>query len=367
MTTRVLPHDEESIALAAETLRSGGVVAIPTETVYGLAGSALDEHAVATIFAAKERPTFDPLIVHIGAADGWEGQNAEDRLRDAEGWGVFDAARLSATARRRTGRLMEAFWPGPLTVVLPRHARIPLLVTSGLETVAVRMPRHPLAQAVLSRAAVPLAAPSANRFGRISPTTADDVLAELRGRIPYILDGGPCPVGLESTIVEIALDGALTLLRPGGVPAERIAEIAGVRPALAARRPGDRLVAPGMLDSHYAPGKPLFLLPGPARNLDRLPPAIRERIGPEPAGVGLLLFAGDPDEVATRLRAWLDCPIFVETLGRAGDLEGAARRLFGALRSLDASPVDAILSEPCPTEEGLGHAISDRLRRAAAR
>ncbi len=276
------------------------------------------------------------------------------------------AAALGAPARECASRLMGAFWPGPLTLVLPRSSRIPLLVTSGLDSVAVRMPRHPLTQALLSRAGVPLAAPSANRFGRISPTTAGDVLAELRGRIPFILDGGPSEVGLESTIVEIANDGELTLLRPGGVPAARIAEVAGKTPKLAAHRPGDRVRAPGTLDRHYAPSKPVLMLPGPVLALDALPGGIRDRIRASTGPVGLLLFSGDPSAAAHRLERWTGRSVAVETLSAKGNLEEAARRFFGALRALDGSRAAVLLAEPCPTEEGLGHALADRLHRASA-
>jgi L-threonylcarbamoyladenylate synthase len=366
VVTKILPPSDASLALAAEALRRGDLVAIPTETVYGLAGSALDERAVAAIFAAKDRPTFDPLIVHVATPDGWASWDGARRFERAAEEGIFDAETLAPRARERAARLMHAFWPGPLTLVLPRAPRIPLLVTSGLDTVAVRMPRHPLTQALLSRAAIPLAAPSANRFGRISPTTAADVLSELRGRIPLILDGGPSEVGLESTIVDVANDGRLTLLRPGGVPAARVAEVAGDTPALAAHRPGDRIRAPGTLDSHYSPSKPLLVLPGAVPLLDALPGGFREWIDASPGPLGLLLFSGDARSAVERLAGWTGRSVLVETLSTTGDTEEAARRFFGALRALDDSHAAVLLAEPCPTEEGLGHALADRLRRASA-
>jgi L-threonylcarbamoyladenylate synthase len=366
VVTTILPPNEVSLALAAETLLRGDLVAIPTETVYGLAGSAVDERAVAAIFAAKDRPTFDPLIVHVATPDGWAAWDAPRRFARAAEEGIFDPETLGPRARERAARLMGAFWPGPLTLVLPRTPRIPLLVTSGLDTVAIRMPRHPLTQALLSLAAIPLAAPSANRFGRISPTSAADVLAELRGRIPLILDGGPSEVGLESTIVEIANDGELTLLRPGGVPAARIAEVAGKAPTLAAHRPGDRMRAPGTLDTHYAPSKPLVVLPGPVPLLDALPGGVRERIDASRGPLGLLLFSGDARSAVDRLEGWTGRSVRVETLSPTGNLEEAARRFFGALRALDDSRATVLLAEPSPTEEGLGHALADRLRRASA-
>lgn len=366
LVTRILPPTDESLALAAEALQGGDVVAIPTETVYGLAGSAFDERAVAAIFAAKDRPTFDPLIVHVATPHGWDSWDAAERFERVAEQGIFVTGALGRSARERAGRLMHAFWPGPLTLVLSRAPGIPLLVTSGLDTVAVRMPRHPLTQALLSRTGIPLAAPSANRFGRISPTTAADVLAELRGRIRFILDGGPSEVGLESTIIEIASGGEMTLLRPGGVPASRIAQIAGEAPTLAAHRPGDRIRAPGTLDSHYAPAKPLLVLPGSVPRLDALPGGLRERIDAAPGPVGLLLFSGDAPSAAARLARWTARMVVVETLSPSGNLEEAARRFFGALRALDGSRAAILLAEPCPTEEGLGHALADRLRRASA-
>jgi L-threonylcarbamoyladenylate synthase len=307
---RVLAPTAEGLALAAARLAAGAVVAIPTETVYGLAGRAFDEHALAQIFAAKDRPTFDPLNVHVLGLD-------------AEG--VIGP--LAPAQRATAERLARAYWPGPLTLVLPRGARVPDLATSGLPTVAVRAPRHPVAQKLIA-AVGPLAAPSANRFGRISPTSAADVVAELGDRVELVVDGGPCDVGLESTIVAIDEGGGLTLLRPGGVPLDGL-ELAG-----------GPVRAPGMLPSHYAPRKPLYFLGEPA----------------PPGRVGLLVF--DP-AAAARVAA-----VRVEVLGL--DLETAARRLFAALRALDASDADILVAERCPTRAGLGHAIADRLERAAA-
>jgi L-threonylcarbamoyladenylate synthase len=304
----VLAPTADQLARAAARLRAGEVVAIPTETVYGLAGAAFDERALARIFAAKDRPTFDPLIVHVLELDAP---------------GVVGP--LAPRQRAAAERLARAHWPGPLTLVLPRGPRVPDLATAGLPTVAVRSPRHPVARALVA-AVGPLAAPSANRFGRISPTSAADVVAELGDRVELVVDGGPCAVGLESTIVAVGEDGELTLLRPGGVAVE-------------ARPGGPEVRAPGMLPSHYAPHKPLVFLGASA-----------------PAGrVALLAF--DP-ATAARVAA-----VRTEVLGL--DLEAAARRLFAALRALDACDADVIVAEPCPSRAGLGHAIADRLERAA--
>ena len=337
--TRVRAATAEAIAEAAALLAAGELVAIPTETVYGLAGSATDERALAKIFAAKERPTFDPLIVHVAA-----GAASVEALVGA---GLVGA--LRPAARVRADALLRAFAPGPLTLVLPRGPRVPDLATSGLPTVAVRSPRHPVAQALLA-AAGPLAAPSANRFGRISPTSAADVVAELAGRVELVLDGGPCDVGVESTVVAVEDDGALTLLRPGGVAASRIEAIAPVGRGPAGVR------APGMLPGHYAPAKRLVLLAAPVAELAR-PPA--EAAGA--ARLGLLAFAEGAGERFAAL-----CGREVRARILPADAEGAARGLFAALRALDAGDAEILFAEPFASSPGgLGHAIADRLARAA--
>lgn len=304
---------------AADILRSGGLVAIPTETVYGLAANALNPQAVARIFAAKERPFFDPLIVHLPDVDWWP------RV----------AREFPAAARK----LADAFWPGPLTLVLPRADAVPDLVTSGLPTVGVRVPDHPLTQELLRRANVPVAAPSANPFGRLSPTTAEHVQRQLGSRVDFILDGGPCRVGVESTILQVGEDG-VRLLRPGGVPVEAVESLVGpviIPPRTASANP----VAPGMLDSHYAPRTPLTLV-------DTLPPVF-------PPRTGLLLL--QPETGSEGAAA-------VEVLSSTGDLVESAARFFQALHRLDTAGLSRILAVPFP-EHGLGRALNDRLRRAA--
>lgn len=303
---------------AAELLRAGELVAIPTETVYGLAGNAYDEGAVLGIFQAKNRPSFDPLIVHVR-----DRAQVEDVVAD-----------VPAEAHA----LMEKFWPGPLTLVLPKRPVVPDMVTSGLDTVGVRMPAHPLTQELLRRIDFPLAAPSANPFGYISPTTAQHVADQLGGRIPYILDGGACNVGVESTIIGWE-DGLPVLYRPGGLPIEAIEEVIGrVRPQVEHVLP----VAPGMMESHYAPRKLLIV--------GDVPALLREHAGKR---IGVIAFKARHD-------AWR-----CMTLSSAGDVNEAARGLFTGLRELDASDADLIVAEEFP-DEGLGRAINDRLRRAGA-
>lgn len=329
MKTRILPairpeEREAAVKEAVEMLRAGEAVALPTETVYGLAADATRPEAVVKIFEAKERPRFDPLIVHLP-----EGLNFQ-RVVD-----------LPAEDVDLVSRLIKRFWPGPFTMVLPRKSNVPDLVTAGLPTVAVRCSAHPVFTAVIERFGRPLAAPSANRFGQISPTTAAHVLAELHGRIPAIVDGGPTVHGLESTIVAVR-DGVMEILRHGPITAEELAEFGEVR---AARRL-DHPEAPGQLRSHYSPRTPLVLTGEPAGFVI-------------PAGkkVGALLLqpTTEPDRfVATR------------ALTTDGDLREAAANLFRYLRELDAAGLDLIVAEAVP-ETGLGVAIMDRLRRAAAR
>ncbi len=307
-------------AKAAELLRAGELVAIPTETVYGLAANALDPDAVLKIFEAKKRPGFDPLIVHAAS---------------------FEAIRnFTGTIPPAALRLGESFWPGPLTVLLPKKPVIPDLVTSGLDTVAVRIPSHPLTTQLLEMLDFPLAAPSANLFGHVSPTRAMHVKDQLDGKVAYILDGGDCGVGLESTIVGFPEDGLPTIYRLGGVPVEEIEEVIGrvaVRP-----HSSSNPLAPGMLKSHYAPRKPL-LIPEKGQVL--------------PENASYLRFSDYLPGIPESRQL---------VLSKDKDLHIAARNLFAALRELDSSSTPLIIAELLP-DHGLGRAINDRLRRASVR
>lgn len=320
---QMLPAAEpESLRMAAEVIRSGGLVAFPTETVYGLGADAFNPQAIARIFEVKNRPTFDPLIVHIADLA------ALDRL----------VASVTPWARR----LIEQFWPGPLTLVLPKRAEVPDLVTAGLPTVAVRMPAHPSAQALIREAGTPIAAPSANLFGSVSPTSAQHVLDGLGDQVDLILDGGLCPLGVESTIVSLA--GAQPeLLRPGGLPLSDIEAVIG--PVARRVRSDQPPLAPGQLARHYATRTPLTILPARGSR----PLRTGERAG--------LLAMSSPVS--------LDGYAFVEVLSPSGDLREVARNLFAALRRLDTLGLDRLYAEPCQ-ERGLGLAIMDRLRRCAA-
>jgi L-threonylcarbamoyladenylate synthase len=310
----ILPTTPRAIARGAALLRAGQLIAFPTETVYGFGADATNERAVAEIFAAKGRPRFNPLIVHVLG------------LAEAEAFAVFDGRARQTAAR---------FWPGPLTLVLPRRedSRLSLLATAGLDTVAIRAPSHEVAQTLLRETGRPIAAPSANRSGRVSPTEAAHVAEELGDRVGFILDGGRTPVGLESTVVDLSGDAAV-LLRPGAVTLEDLTELLGPvsMPAAGQHK------SPGMLTSHYAPSLPLRLEANEAHPGETL-----LAFGPEaPPGFGEVLW-----------------------LSRSGDLAEAATNLFGMLRRLDRPAFAGIAVMPIP-EHGLGRAINDRLRRAAA-
>ncbi len=306
---------------AAGLLRNGGIVAFPTETVYGLGAAVFNEKAVARVFEVKGRPHFDPLIVHVSSTD--------------------QLPLLVGAVPTVTQSLIAQFWPGPLTLVLPKAPQVPDLVTAGLPNVAVRMPRHPLALELIQRTGMPIAAPSANPFGYVSPTTAEHVVRYLGDHIDMVLDGGPCAVGVESTVLSLA-GPRPAILRAGGLAREDIERVMGV--TLDHASSSDRPSAPGQTPSHYAPRTPIILgAPG-----DAISPG---------AKVGLLAY-----------RPWdcMDGFAAVEVLSRDGDLREAAIRLFAALHRLDALGLDKIVADTVP-ETGLGLAIMDRLRRASGK
>lgn len=312
----------EALAQAATRLRAGEVVAFPTETVYGLGADATNAAAVARVFSIKNRPAFDPLIVHL----------ADPAALATVAAACPDAAR----------RLIARYWPGPLTIVLPKAARIPDIVTAGLPSVAVRVPDHPVARQLIALAERPIAAPSANPFGYVSPTTARHVAAQLGAAVPMVLDGGPCRVGVESTIVSF-VDAEPVLLRPGAVTLEMLeAELGTVRVGSGAPLP----TAPGQLPRHYAPRTPVEIV----ASVGAIPSTAR-------AGAALLSSApvAGGDGFAQ-----------VEVLSPSGDLEEAAARLFAALRALDDGGFTRLYAVAVP-ERGIGRAIMDRLRRAGTR
>jgi len=306
---------------AAQFLKKGALVAIPTETVYGLAANAFNVEAVAKIFEAKNRPSFDPLIVHTHS--------------------IEEVAKFTVNFPEKAQKLAEKLWPGSLTILLPKNQLIPDLVTSGLDTVAVRIPNHPLTLELLKNLDFPLAAPSANPFGYISPTTALHVEAQLEGKVSYIIDGGYCRVGIESTIVEVNEDKT-TIYRLGGISVETIkAEIGEVEEI---RHSSSNPKASGMLKSHYAPTKPFVLgdITDLVANYDT-------------QKTGVLSFQTPQKNIPKAHQV---------VLSESGDFAEAAQHLFAGMRYLDSLDIDVILTELLP-EEGLGRAINDRLRRAA--
>ncbi|MFW6059020.1 MAG: L-threonylcarbamoyladenylate synthase [Phycisphaeraceae bacterium] len=359
---------------AAAALRAGQLVAFPTETVYGLGANALDERAVARVFEAKGRPRFDPLIVHVADA--------------------ADARRFAAEWPAAAQRLAEAFWPGPVTVVVKKFQvpssrfqvqqtaaeppdpnlkletwnlkPIPDLVTAGLPTVALRVPRHPVALELIRRAGVPVAAPSANPFGAVSPTRAEHVRAGLGEKVDVLVDGGPCETGVESTVVSVVGvgEGGVTVLRLGGLAVERIEQVVGPVTVAVGDEAANEAEAvqagrqsPGMLARHYAPRARLVVVEAGFQV-----PSFKFQVEQSGARrVGVLMFRRRPD-VEEQLGTW---NLELETLSPQGELTEAAANLFAALHRLDAAGVDLIVAELAP-EQGLGRAINDRLRRAAA-
>lgn len=314
----------QNIARAAEILQAGGLVAFPTETVYGLGADAASERAVRGIFAAKGRPADHPLIVHVGASDGLE--------------------RWASDPPAAAWQLAQRFWPGPLTLILDRHPEVPTVVTGGQETIGLRMPDHPVALALLKAFGRGIAAPSANRFGRVSPTTADHVVTELGESIDCVLDGGPCPVGLESTILDLS-GTRPRILRPGAITAEMLADVLGTAPATGGED-GPRV--PGRLPAHYAPSTPMRLL-----ETKEIEPAVRALLVP---GRVVIVLAMRPPMVETNSCRWWTMPT---------DAKEYARVLYARLRQADTEDCHCILVERPPVTAEW-EATHDRLARAAA-
>ena len=339
MLTRLMPADPASLSLAADLLKEGSLVGFPTETVYGLGANALNPDAVLSIFAAKGRPADNPLIVHI-----------------------YDTAQLSPLCEipDRAPVLMKAFWPGPLTLLFPRKPAIPDQVTAGLPTVAIRMPSHPVAAAMLKACGLPVAAPSANRSGRPSPTTALHVLQDLNGRVPLILDGGPCDVGLESTVVDLC-HGKPVILRPGGITKDMLEEalyeeVSVAGSVLRPLQPGEKALSPGMRYKHYAPGGTVTLVEGEESKVVALMKELCQTDIAHGRKSCVLCFS-------EHLSALSDC--HPHDMGSGDDYSEIAHRLFDILRQLDQEGMETIYSEVIPPE-GVGLAVMNRLGRASA-
>lgn len=330
--------DGAELAEAAQVLRSGGLVAFPTETVYGLGANALDGQAVARIYAAKGRPQDNPLIVHVAEREA--------------------VSQVAAVVPPKAQRLMERFWPGPLTLVLPKTPAVPEEVTCGLQSVGIRMPSHPVARALIRAAGVPVAAPSANLSGRPSPTSAEHVIEDIAGRVDVIVDGGETGVGVESTVLDMTVDPPV-LLRPGGVTVEQItAEIGPINldKAMAGAAPGEKPRSPGMKYKHYAPKAPLILVDGPVLAMQAKIRDLSYEYREEGRRVGIMCCAES--------RGAYQADVILEYGSRAQP-ETLACDLFATLRAFDRHQVDVILAEGVSTA-GIGLAVMNRLTRAAA-
>ncbi len=314
---QILKPTKETIKIAVDILKNGGVIAFPTETVYGLGANGLNSIAVAKIFEIKNRPFFDPIILHIGKKE--------------------DVKKLWKEINERAEKLIEKFWPGPLTIILPKTEIVPYIVTSGLETVAVRMPSHPVALEILEKVDFPIAAPSANIFGRLSPTEAIHVEKQIGNKIEIIIDGGKCPVGIESTVIDLTTQENI-ILRPGGIPKEEIEKVIGEVKII---KRSEKILSPGQLPYHYSPKTPLKIL----RNYKEVKKGIK---------AGLLAFKEAKEKEKF---------VKIEVLSEKGDLIEAASNFFSLLHKLDNAGLDIIYAEPVP-EEGLGIAIMDRLYKA---
>ncbi len=338
METRCLPPTDEAIRYAAALLKKGELVAFPTETVYGLGADALNRQAVLSIFTAKERPADNPLIVHIS-----------------------ERANLAPLCypNEKAVRLMDAFWPGPLTLLMKKTAAVPNVTTAGLDTVAVRMPSHPVARALLDACGCPIAAPSANRSGRPSPTKASHVMEDMAGRIPLILDGGACDVGLESTVVDMTGEIPL-VLRPGGVTPEMLAEVSGpvetARSILAPLAPGENAPSPGMRHRHYAPKGLLTLVSGKPENVIKACKRLYDDSLQDGKQACILALSEHTAAYGTR---------YVQDIGSLHHPQEVAARLFDVLRRMDREGIGYIFSEVVEAN-GLGLAIMNRLGRAAS-
>ena len=356
--TQCVPWGAAALQRALTLLQRGEVVALPTETVYGLAADATHTAGVARIFAAKGRPAHNPLIVHVG--------ETMTSVAALEADGLVAYERVTPAMRATADALIATCWPGPLTIILPRGPRIPDIVSGGLSSTGFRMPAHPVILELLRHTGFPLAAPSSNRSNRVSPTTAAHVMDELSGRIPLVIDGGAATLGVESTIIRIDDAGRVQLLRPGGMPIEVVERLINAT-ALPAPAPDGVILASGMMKEHYAPQTPLLLVRDHA--VGDLPRRIRAVTGDAPAPhLGVLRMDGVPETPSAWALGNAATVGKIFSLGDSGDGACAAHGLFGALRTLDDGTLDVIIAEfPDDSRRGVWPAIADRLQRAGAR
>lgn len=355
-SAQILKPSAQSYKIARDALENGGIVAIPTETVYGLAANATSESAIEKIYKAKNRPMNNPLIVHVGS------KFKTVRALVDKGWVAPEV--LHTPLEKTANALMLSCWPGPLTMVLPKGPKLPAMVSAGLNTIGFRMPNHTCFLTLLDSIDYPLAAPSANRSNSISPTTADHVAKEIGDAIPFILDGGSCNVGVESTIIKILENGKAVVLRVGGLPLSQLKQYIDINDKLISEP--KVLLAPGMQKTHYAPKTPLVLLTAIFDYEDLY--RFLNQLEKPTKRLGILALNSLLQEGCVQLPAAITQSYSITTHDLAkGDHEGVsvARDLYGAMRSLDESDLDVILVDTCPSKEGLWAAINDRLLRAS--
>lgn len=376
MKTELLTEDHgDRFERVSAWLMQGLPVALPTETVYGLGADASNPKAIASVFEAKERPLFDPLIVHLPSSLLSENN---DWLQELSQRGWIDISAHSAQRLGQLRQLSQAFWPGPLTLVLPKGKAVNELITGGLDTVALRVPAHPHFQKVLQMSQTFLCAPSANRFQHISPTRSEDVLDELSGRIPGVLDGGACAVGVESTVLSFPAEGSPSILRHGQVSAEHIKACIDVLPECSAQfstehHNKDTIDAPGQMLTHYAPNKPFFYL---SKALDSASwPRVQRQLkglGQDTSTVALLLTERRRDSFLKQQSSLGEqlCQVIAlnqQDSSSSNEIDrNAAKELFGSLRQLEQGPAKLLLCDPYPQRPGIAHAIRDRLLKATS-
>lgn len=366
MKTLIFEPSNENLIKCSHALKASEIVAMPTETVYGLAANCFDEIAIEKVFKSKNRPTFDPLIVHVNTNE----INHSSKFPNLDylfSLNLISINQINDSLKQTYETLMKTFWPGPLTIIFPKSILVPDLVTSGLQTVAIRAPKHEVAQNLIKLANSPLCAPSANRFGRISPTKASDVYEELNGSIPYIIDGGECEIGLESTVVSVS-EQSIHILRPGAITSEILHNATGLQ-IIERTNNSPTLNAPGMLETHYAPRKPLLLFNENQLNKEMIIKSIEQlkKIDPKNKITKCSLLLNN-DSSKNKWLSILPLSILdIFYLNSNENTETAAKQFFETLRKADHSNSDCIIAEQFSIDLGIGHAIRDRLQKASTK
>ena len=366
MKTLIFEPSNENLIKCSHALKASEIVAIPTETVYGLAANCFDEVAIEKVFKAKNRPTFDPLIVHVNIND-INDSSKFPYLDYLVSLNLISLNQINDSQKTTYENLMKTFWPGPLTIIFPKSNLVPDLVTSGLQTVAIRAPKHLVAQNLIQLTNSPLCAPSANRFGRISPTKASDVYEELNGNIPYIIDGGECEIGLESTVVSIS-EQSIQILRPGAITSELLQNATGIQ-IIERTNHNHTLNAPGMLENHYAPRKPLLLFTDTKISKELISNCLKQlsknNANLKISNCSLLLNNDSTKDSWLKILPIKVTDIFL--LNNNENTEIAGKHFFETLRKADHSNSDCIIAEQFSDDQGIGHAIRDRLQKASTK